>query len=260
MKSKQYAIHNFLTLDPTNIKRDFIKDLQYKIDQSGVKNGGFVSKKYLTEKLKSFVEVAKEPMFNPERSGEIKELVDTFITKSINKLLNPSTVHIYLIPTVSEFLREYMNGIVGWCPSKNAIHLFIHPETQDKDIVETLVHEYNHTVFRNNHYWNSVEEGIVAEGLAEHFREQLVGGKRAKWTTVFNKREAFQWLKTLEPILQSENSQDYTNVFTNFDEDPYPLWSGYSIGYHVIDDYMKKNSLSWEELMMKPPKEIIQAY
>jgi uncharacterized protein YjaZ len=217
--SPKYIIHNYLNLEaPSSL--EFKKVLLENICNSELKFGGFNLKKYLTQKIKAFVTSEKgKAIFSKSESGKIQTIVEQNLDKAMQVLENESTVHVYLIPTKSSFLKEYMNGVQGWCASKNAIHLYIHPECDlEIDVIETLVHEYNHTVFYQYNEWKTVQEGLLAEGLAEHFRLELVGGKRAKWTKVFNENESKMWLEKIKPILKSENHWDYENIFTNFEE------------------------------------------
>jgi len=252
MNSK-YIIHNYLNLNSES-NLEFKKKLIANISNSEIKNGGFDLKKYLSQKINSFVTTAKgkgnKVIFDEAASNAIQEKVEHNLEKAMQVLDNSNVVHVYLIPTLNQFLKEYMDGIQGWCPSKNAIHLYIHPDcNKNIALIETLVHEYNHTVFRSYHLWNKVEEGLVAEGLAEHFRLELVGGKRAKWTEVLNEKESMFWLEKIKPVLKSESFEDYNNVFTNFDEEPYPLWTGYTVGYYLIEKYRKINKSVWNEIM-----------
>lgn len=256
-----YIIHNYLSINAEN-NLEFKKKIIENISGSGLKNGGFNLKKYLTQKINSFVTPSKDKtskiIFSEDISNLIEEKVKQSLESAMKVLSNNNVVHIYLIPTLNQFLEEYMDGIQGWCPSKNAIHLYIHPKCDNNTaLIETLAHEYNHTVFRSYHSWNTVAEGLVAEGLAEHFRLEYVGGKRAKWTEVLSQKESMIWLEKISPVLQSKSSEDYDNVFTNFDEEPYPLWAGYTIGYYLVQNYRNQNKLSWEELMLVSTDKIV---
>ena len=256
----KYIIHNYLNLEEqSNFK--FKKKLLQNISNSGTKFGGFSLKKYLTQKINSFVASDKGRLvFTIDQSKNIQEIVENSLDKAMNILENDNVVHVYLIPTTNKFLKEYMDGIQGFCASRNAIHLYIHPDCNLKTgLVETLVHEYNHTVFYVHHTWKTVEEGLIAEGLAEHFRSEIVGGKRAKLTEVFDEKESTLWLEKIIPTLNSEAGQDYYNVFVNFDEEPYPLWTGYTIGYYLIERFRKQNKLNWQELMQVKPNEVLDS-
>jgi uncharacterized protein YjaZ len=248
--SSKFIIHNYLNFKaPSN--SEFKKSLLENISNSEPKLGGFSLKKYLVQKIKAFVKSKKgEAIFSENESENVQKIVEQNLNKAMKILENKNTVHVYLIPTLNPFSIEKMDGIMGFCAAKNAIHLYIHPECNFQvHLIETLIHEYNHSVFYQYHQWKTVNEGLVAEGLAEHFRLELVGGKRAKWTEVFDKKESKVWLEKIKPILNSENQEDYNNVFTNFEKDPYPLWAGYTIGYYLIEEYRKQNKLSWDELM-----------
>jgi uncharacterized protein YjaZ len=212
-------------------------------------NGGFESDVLLKEKFATFIDTSQSTVFSDNLSLNTIQRIEEGLQLSQKVIQNPNHIYIFLYSTSSEFVLKYMNGVVGWCPSNNAIHLFVHPNYDPTSLIETVIHEFNHTIFRNHHRWNTVKEGLVAEGLAEHFREELVGGERAPWTRVLNKKESSKWLYTIKPILNSRSAQDYSNVFTNFEADPYPLWTGYALGYYIIENYRTLYPSNWDKLM-----------
>ena len=62
-------------------------------------------------------------------------------------------------------------------------------------------------------------------------------------------------------LCESFSSKDtslYQKVF--FGSSKYPTWSGYAIGYYLIEKFIKNTDLvSWQSLMKKSPEEIKKA-
>jgi uncharacterized protein YjaZ len=238
----------------------FVEEVIKWMETNTLDYGGFKLKDKLNENLTTLIEATDKSSsyFNQEKISQINELVRQNLELARKEIINPNVINIFIFPTQSEFTLDVMKGITGWCPSKDSIHLHIHPETNlTIPLSETVVHEYNHTVFRSYHDWDTVEEGLVAEGLAEHFRESLLGGETAPWAASLDQEEAFSWLEKIQPVLKSTNEQDYVNVFTNFEDDPYPHWIGYAIGYQLVKIFREKNNLSWQDLTELPVKQVL---
>lgn len=255
----EYIISNYLAISD-NSKDTIHTQLATKISKSKFSNGGFSTTEILIDKINTFVEpILNNNAFTIKRAKEIEYQIDNLLSRLSSTISKETDLNVYLLPTGSDFIMNYMDSIAGWCPSKNTIHLYIHPDCSDIHISETLAHEYNHTIFRENNNWNRVIDGIIAEGLAEHFREDIVGGMRSKWTTVFEESETLKRLSEIERLLPSTSPRDYNDVFTNFDNDPYQLWTGYSLGYYIVKSYLP-TSPSWNKIMNEKPGVILEHF
>ena len=101
-------------------------------------------------------------------------------------------------------------------------------------------------------------DSIIFEGLAEHFREQIIGDNQAPWTKIFKLHQAgviFLEMK-LANLLPSTNPEIRRGVF--FGNKKYICWTGYTIGYHIVKSFLENNlSLGWKEIMARRPKDIL---
>lgn len=211
---------------------DFIKYLGWSIDKNAVT---------------TFPEMDVTPLV----VQTIRDSLDICL-KTIPNEIN----QIFVYPTQNAFVKESMNGVSGFTPTNNILILFV---VLDNDFAtaleETVVHEFNHSIFWRHTKWNRLIDGFVGEGLAEHFREDLVGGKSAPWSLKNNLEECKKWFHILDEkgYIYEETSKlpvgIYGDVFTN-PKSEYPHWIGYSIGYQMVKAFCEKNpDMSWSEIM-----------
>jgi Predicted Zn-dependent protease (DUF2268) len=214
------------------------------------------------DKLKEFLtgycgDGFEDKLCSLERELAIIAEISTVIKKCNLVLPFTDTFQIFVFPTLSEFIQDKMAGVSGFTSFKNTFFLFIHPESNLELLADTVSHEYNHAIILNHLKWLTIGEGIVAEGLAENFREQVVGGKLTPWAASLDEMEAKNWYRQIVHFLTVENSQLYQNIFTS-SKSEYPLWAGYAIGYWLIKNYLQKNTtLNWSEVMQQSVSEII---
>jgi len=117
------------------------------------------------------------------------------VTKAIRKcsdVLPGRISSIFVFPTFSQFVREKMSGTTGYTSWSDTILIFVNPASLqcDKALGETVGHEFNHAVFLRDKKCTTLLDSIIFEGLAEHFREQIIGGGQAPWTKIFELNQA----------------------------------------------------------------------
>jgi len=126
-----------------------------------------------------------------------------------------------------------MSGVTGF--GFGAIRLFINSNVKGwkTALKECVCHEFNHIVYNKYHRRETLLDNIIYEGLAEPFREHVVGGKQAPWSKALTLRECKRIFSRIEKLLSSKSPKVYRSVFFDFEDEKYPLWSGYSIGYQM---------------------------
>ena len=244
-------------------KARLISCLSEKIEDSDSGYAGFSTKENLNNYL-------REAVFNKVVDNnnqyiftldEVK-IIGT-VTKAIKKcsdVLPGGITSIFVFPTFSQFVKEEMSGTTGYTPWPDTILIFINPASlqYDKALGETVGHEFNHTVFLRDKKCTTLLDSIIFEGLAEYFREQIIGGDQAPWTKIFELNKAkviFSEMK-LANLLQSTDSGIRRGVF--FGNEKYICWTGYAIGYYIVKSFLENNpSLGWKEIMTRQPKDII---
>lgn len=154
-------------------------------------------------------------------------------------------------------------GSYGFTPYSCVFHLLIHlNEYSAKSIGDTVAHELNHTVYYYRHYddlnnYTLIDE-MIMEGLAENFREQVLGGSSLPWAIALGRQDALNILnETKEETLYTRDQDTIKSVLLG--NDAYQKWTGYSVGYWLVKEFMKNNSdVSWNALMKMPSQKILQ--
>lgn len=188
--------------------------------------------------------------------NKISKLTKEALEK-ISEVLDKREIHLYLFPTLSKFTIEKMKGSSGRWIWKNVIYIDVFPgENWEEYFKGTLIHETAHTL--SDYYSNeiSIGEGIIFEGLAEHFQEKFIGVKNS-WTKAFPKKKIQEIFKEIKANLDKKDHDLYNDLF--FGTGKYPLWTGYTIGYFLIEEYLKKHKkFSWKKLLRENPNKILK--
>ncbi len=243
-------------------KNQLVSALIKDIKESRIGYAGFKTKQGLQKYL---IETVFDKTKNDSDSFNYvldKEKVTSIIERVIilcSVVLPNNPTNIFVFPTFSNFVRKEMSGTTGYTPWKNTILVFINPLNQqwEKALAETVGHEYCHSVFLKYNKCESLLDSMVFEGLAEHFREQVVDGKRAPWTSVFNYEQSKVLLVKIksERLLHSTDRKTYRDVF--FGTEKHIRWTGYTIGYYIVKLFLKNNpNLKWRDILSMPPKDI----
>lgn len=236
--------------------------------------GGFFGGSYLSEALKNkFSGNGYQSYSIPknETLGEIKVTIEDAI-KSCQRILpsEQGPIRIFVYPWFPGEDEQVFNGVMGTTFFGNTFHLYIDTKNFSAEALKnTIAHEFNHAIYFNYHhpFKQTILEAMVLEGLAEHFREDVVGGQSAPWSNALNENEARGQFERMEKlgyitIGLEENPEEYWNfygkVFYGKGED-YKRWTGYSIGYQIIKTVVNNGSdISWKNLMKMEPEEILE--
>lgn len=197
-----------------------------------------------------------------------KEKIEVAVFQTLKrcyKILPHSEIPIYIFifpwfPSLSD--SKLFRGVNAVAPHSSVIHFFVDVETYTLvSVKETTAHEYNHLTYysRNRSSSYSLLEHMLMEGLAESFREDVVGGKQAPWATALTLKEAQRLYRTIREKLSSKSKKIRMGVL--FGNKKYPRWMGYSIGYHLVREFRKKNQkLTWEKIETMSAKEFISKW
>ena len=140
------------------------------------------------------------------------------------------------------------------------IHLFVDLNAYTQTALkQTITHEWSHLVFYRHHLERqyTLRAHMIMEGLAEIFREEVMGGKPSPWALALTKKEAQKQFELLKQKLNAKGMRIHREVF--FGNKKYRRWTGYSIGYRLAKEFRKKYpKLSWEEIIKTKPEDILE--
>lgn len=255
----------FLTAYYTKLinRESFLNALVKDLPLTSVGYAGYRTKKFLGGWLRfELFGTGKHAKLQSDRISqkEVFAIISYALKKCYHELpLGP--VRVFVFPGFNSFVKEKMRGVGGRTPHKGAITVNINPSAKGwkTALKETICHEYAHSVTYRYHKWQTLLDSIVFEGLAEHFRESVVGGKKAPWARAISGKRSREMLGLLKNKLYSKSYKFYSDVF--FGGKKYPLWSGYSIGYHIVGGFLEQNKrISWKEIVKIKPKEILASF
>jgi len=131
------------------------------------------------------------------------------------------------------------------------IQISVDPSSEDiheDTFFEMIVHELAHAArwAKNDEWMNTLFDGIINEGLATAFEEEMVQDSKIQQPQFFLKTVSLRTDADNEKILASlweelgDKSYDYGAIF--FDgKDNLPRWAGYSLGLYLVKKYLKLN-------------------
>lgn len=134
-----------------------------------------------------------------------------------------------------------------------------------------LAHEFNHNIRFTyepfNHGDISVEDYLVIEGLAEVFAEELYGiEQRGPWVQDYDEEELEYTIAVMKDGREARGF-DQVSAYMYGDEvareqgyQPVGLSrnAGYTIGYHLVKDYLKNTGKTIAEATLTPSKMIVK--
>lgn len=204
--------------------------------------------------------------FGDKNKLEHTTIDDTKVISNINKTLEKckqkiaisEKLHVHCFPSYNSFINTKMGGVSGYTSDKNNIFLFISPQSGwQKQLRYTITHEYAHTFAYKYHEWKTLLDSLIFEGIAEHFRESVLGGKISPWSKSIPQKECKEIFKEIYNNLQKTQEKYYQQIFLGA-ENKYPLWAGYSIGYQIIKSFLsKRKNVSWLEIMKEKTENIL---
>ncbi len=212
----------------------------------GVGYAGFTEKEYLINKCLKGNLFSKKKNVNAEEvsKAQILEVVKKSLNK-IERILDGEVLNIFIFPSFDPFIKDKMMGNFGYTPWKNTIHLYVNYLDEEK-LGHTLIHETAHALSLYTTKENAIGASLLYEGIAEKFREEFLGGEKSPWVKVLSPDKIREILESLE--LKETNFELYSKLFSESEE--YPLWSGYAIGYHMAEKFLKKlDKIDWSKII-----------
>ncbi len=249
----------FDNLNLKNAGKIIDKNIEEIKNNSKIGFAGFIDKKFLSSIIDrcSLDNKREHKYFDTDEILKNKIIEVTKITLDELKRFSKSKKYVFIFPCFDNFVIDKMGGLTGFCPWKNVLMIFLHPTINwEIALKETIAHEFAHAT---SPFYNggdiTIGQGIIFEGLAEHFREFVFGGKTAPYSKAINKNGIKMFFNELKYKLNLKSDSFYSEVF--FGTGKYPMWTGYSIGYYLAGKYLEnKKNVDWNELLRKDPNEI----
>ncbi len=200
-------------------------------------------------------------------SVEIIARIQNIIPR-IQKLIPADSITIDLAMSSSEVLPMF--GVGGRTTSDHSLSMYFDPKNPNfrvEFLVRSLVHECLHpTRLRMLHWQLTLLECMITEGLADHFMIELLKGDRPAWTSALTEEEIKQYLVKVKPVLRLKhelwNNKFTQNYFVPWmfgrkGDNPIPGWTGYTLGWRIVDNYLRAHPEVRTSDLVFTPAEVI---
>ena len=109
-------------------------------------------------------------------------------------------------------------------------------------MIDTLAHECHHAArWQTVGYGETLFEGIISEGLADHFAQEITERKDLHlWDRALKSKQIKEWLTKAKKEFDNKKYSQY-DWFFGSKERGIPKWTAYSLGFYLVDNYLKKH-------------------
>ncbi|MFQ5933414.1 MAG: DUF2268 domain-containing protein [Dehalococcoidia bacterium] len=190
-------------------------------------------------------------------AGSPKVIVEGALARCVQSLPRPDlSARVFLLPGDGEsrVLVRQMNGALGFSLGSQAMMVFLWPvQGWQRWLTYTVTHEYIHLVrnllfprglsgnklvYMKTQEPETLLDVLVAEGLADVFATRLLQDTRPPWTDALAPEvEGRLWARVHRRLNVSDTTEIRRILFG--DNDRIPMWTGYTIGYRIVERYLK---------------------
>ena len=137
-------------------------------------------------------------------------------------------------------------GMSGAAPNGRQIYILLDPnhpkfkEAITTHIIQTIPHEYHHVLrYRTVGFGDNLFESMISEGLACHFAIQVCKIDTPFYCQALSEEQFKTWKANAEKVW-FEKDFDYLEWFVGLKK-TIPAHTGYTIGFAMVGDYLKKH-------------------
>jgi hypothetical protein len=137
------------------------------------------------------------------------------------------------------------------------------PNFKTKYFINGLVHECHHAsrMSRSNGKLTLLEL-MVREGLADHFMIEVTNCEQPQWSKALTEEEIKKYMIKSKPILFIKRdtwTQEFDEwlIFGRKGDDPIPGWTGYTLGWVIVENYLKAHPEALASSLVFTPAEEI---
>lgn len=199
------------------------------------------------------LEKAIEILSRSNIEGKIKEVYE----KISGLLPSPEPDRAICIYINTEF-DESLHGIVGSCVGDNLL-IQINPLINEWEDYWgwVLAHEHHHSIWGYNYYYlkgnrdKDLLTSLLVEGQADSFAKFIYPELNPNWTMALSRDQEIEQWQIISEHLKSDDTRELHIKFF-FGGNGTPPNTGYTIGYHIVQLYLKKHSeVRFNELLDK---------
>lgn len=133
----------------------------------------------------------------------------------------------------------------------------------DEYLALTMAHELSHVVRLQAGQPlasdGNLGDNIVAEGLADHLSLSLYPDRSVPWIDSLSDDD-FERMKKRFLDEWQQKPYDHNAWFYGASYSDIPHWTGYSLGYALVKDYIESTNIAISNLLLTPTDTILQAW
>ncbi len=180
------------------------------------------------------------------KDKNVEMIVNDALSKSNSHLAGINTT-VYIFPSVGDYeqMTDPFGGVAGVTIGQGKLLILVDPTVENWESVLSYVvaHEYHHSIWTSKQLEEksfTLLDYLVFEGRADSFAHIVYPEVEVPWSSSLElSTEKTMW-DYIDGQLNSSNS-DLLNKVMFGDGMDYPHWSGYTIGYHIVQNYLEKN-------------------
>jgi uncharacterized protein YjaZ len=206
----------------------------------------FLIKQHLSGTIRNTTELEKTiGRINEERETIIKDVMDALT--DAGAFIKNDSITVYILPAGRDnlFLLMKMEGVTAVTAGSKQIVLSIEPQMNgwENMLKYSVAHEYHHTCWTKNNLaklpsWTLLNY-LVFEGRADSYAHLVYPNIQSPWTGVLTaEQKAKLWGRIKGELESTDVSLQQQVMFGSF---VYPYWGGYSLGYDIVQTFLKNN-------------------
>jgi uncharacterized protein YjaZ len=165
------------------------------------------------------------------------------IVKQANEYLKHKECNILVFSDTFGVIPE--QGVGGRCGQPDLVNVFIDPNHEagiKHNIKKWLPSALTHELYHARRYvkyglGTTLGESLIEEGLPSMFEEFMEPDLEVPYAHYLNKAELTEAWKKAKPLLNSEN---YNRDDWFYGSTEIKKWTGYSLGYDIVRQYIEK--------------------
>lgn len=195
---------------------------------------------------------------------DLHRLIAAAADKAIARLPHRGRVTIRVSVDASQTIPGV--GVGGYTRGTGDVDLYIvaYPDGLRRELEDwlprTVAHELHHSsrIRTGPGYGPSLADALVAEGLADRFADSVFPKARAApWDHSLSRAEELSAWKGAQPMLYTPGG--YVHSIWFFDGGELPRWTGYSLGYDLVEPYLRAHRSS-QAAVHVPTRRVLAAF
>jgi uncharacterized protein YjaZ len=185
----------------------------------------------------------------------------------IQKLIPADSITIDLAISSENILPEFGMGGASFNDRVGFYFDPKHPNFRVSFMLHSLAHELLHVTRLRMPQWQlTILECMITEGLADHFMVEVLNCKEPDWSRALTEKEIQQYMIQIKPLCRinhgswtAEFNEKYFFpwFFGRTGPEPIPHWTGYSLGWRIVENYLKAHPEARASSLVIAPAEVI---